>query len=355
MNFILNDVDELLAKDRDRKRFQARAVEIIYNGHIEAEKIFTMLRALKVGLYAAFVKWHNGITNPLTDKTAVGRHTHVGVVLREKPRWNFDALKSVFQVGEVGPNLVNRLGKGNRSPLKKLKNYVGYLTDGHDNCRFKDSWNYKFDYELNSTNLDGKLLCQLARGLLFENIIEKSDWTTRAYVMKHKDKLDRMVHNWRRYKEDATSFYSISDFKSEVIQFIFANWQPEKQTLVLQGCSNMGKTELAKAILKWQFPTEKPLFCRNINKLKHRGVTQPFILDDMNFSFFSRSKLIALLDVENDSDIRILYGIHTIAAGVRRIITTNEEYVRIFGEVATCAAIQRRVAFIQLDRFVKLY
>lgn len=41
-------------------RFTARAIEVIYNGHQDGNKIITFLRKKKWGLYKAFIKWHNG-------------------------------------------------------------------------------------------------------------------------------------------------------------------------------------------------------------------------------------------------------------------------------------------------------
>lgn len=341
-------------KARDMKpeapRFQARAVEVVFDGHLNGDEILLHYKkTIRYGLYKGFVKWHNGNED---DDEDVAAHTHVALILREKPKIDYKKLRSFFKVGEVEPKLVNPMGKGNSSPLTKLGVYVSYLTDGHDNGLYEDTWNYKYDHELDLCKNDGKILCLLGRGLTLKQIINQGDWNFRAYCMKHKDCIDKMVNNWRKFNHDDTVYHHMDEFKGAV-QKEFEKWNTRKETLVLKGPSNMGKTELAKAALN--LLTGKPaLFCRNLNKLKFRDAGQAFILDDMNFHNIGRTKMIALTDIENESDIRVLFGMHTIDAGTPRIFTTNEEYEDYF-PLDTTEAVKRRVRWLDLTKYGRLY
>lgn len=327
-------------------RFQSRAIEVVFDDHLDGQEIINAYLDLGPGLYKCFVKRHNG------PDDAPRPHTHVGLILRDKPKIAYPKLKNYFKVGDLEPTLVNPLGKGNTSPLKKLSTYVSYLTDGHDNGHFEETWNYKFDFELVDLKSDGRILCLLGRGLTIKQIIDEGSWDFKAYCMKHKDLIDKMINNWRKFNQDATVYHTMDEFKGPV-QKLFEAWDPKHETLVLKGPSNMGKTELAKAALKL-LTGKAPLFCRNLNKLRFRDQHQAFILDDMNLYTMNRCKAIALTDVENESDIRILFGIHTIDAGTPRIFTTNEEYYEYFPTDET-GALERRVRWIDLTKYGRLY
>lgn len=341
------------SKAKETSRFQTRSIEIIFNQHIDGDEILTCYKENQYGLYKGFVKWHHG--TPEDDHK--GPHTHVAIILREKPKICYKKLKEFFKVGEVRPTLVNPMGKGNTSPLKKLNNYVSYLCDGHDNGHYTDSWNYKYDHEIEGLKNDGLILCLLERGKTLREIVEAGDYNFKAYVFKHKDLIDKMINNWRKFNRDDTVYHEMDEFLNEPGQDTardeISAWDPTKETLILKGPSNMGKTELAKAILK-KLTGKNPIFCSNLNKLKYRDVHQPFILDDMNFSLISRTKGIALVDVENERDIRILFGIHTIDAGCARIFTTNEE-MKDFLPQDTHGAIKRRVRVVDLEQYGRLY
>lgn len=338
---------------KEDKRFQARATELVYNGHLQADDIFRMLKKQQYGLHSGFVKWHNGNTED-DDDEEVGEHTHVGFIFRQKPKIAYDKLKDFFKVGEVRPKLHEALGKGNSSPKKKLIVYAEYCTNGHDNGSFKDFFHHKFDLELEQCDRDGAILLLLNRGLTFRQIVTEASWKDKAYYMKQKDQIDKMINNWKRFNRDDTVFYKIDSFKQEVVEKL-KEWDPTKQTLILKGPSDQGKTELAKALLLHHTKLN-PIFCSNINKLKWRDAHQPFILDDMEFKKTNKPQLISVLDLKNQRDIRILFGIHTVEAKTPRILTTNEnmeDYINV--EHLYKDEIQRRFFYLDITPFGQLY
>lgn len=343
-------------------QFRATAVEVIFNGHIDAELLLQHFRRSKYGLHSGFIKWHNG-EEPESDddEKGPGPHTHCSLHLRETPRLpmkNREHYK-YFSLGH-GPDepadipyCVEALGKGNGSAVKKMHVYVSYLTDGHDNGQYKDSWNYKYDHELAGCKDDGKILLLLDRGKTFRQIVDEADWNFKAYCMKQADPIAKMINNWKKHNQDLTVRHKLKEFNPELVTNILEDWKPDKESLIIKGPSNKGKTELAKALLK-ELTGKNPLFCSNLNKLKYRDAHQPFVLDDMNFSQISRSKGISLLDIENERDIRILFGIHTIDAGCPRIFTTNEE-MEAFLPFSDDPAIARRFRVIDVTSFGRLY
>lgn len=335
-------------------RFTARALEVIYNGHQNGKEILSMLRKKKWGLYKGFVKWHLG--NEEDDGKEFSPHTHVSIILWDsKPQipCKNNGVKEYFKFNGALPKKVDKLGKGNTSPLKKMAKYVAYLVDGHDNGGAgKDVWNYKYDYELMQCKDDAKILLLLSRGKSMRQIIDEADWNFKAYIFKNKTSIDKMVNNWRKHNRDDTVYHELEEFTKEARDAV-QGWNPATHTLVLQGDSNMGKTELAKALLKSR-TKKNPIFCSNLNKLSYRDTHQPLILDDMNLGGISRSKAIALTDIENDRDIRILFGIHTIEAGTARIFTTNESR-EDFLPGDSHGAIDRRVLWVNLSTLGRLY
>lgn len=352
-----NSKTQKIKSVKSDNRLCAQAIEIIFAGHIPGDEILKYYRSQSknFGLYKGFVKWHHGDPTEEEEKP----HTHVAIVLLEKPQIPWDKRLEFFKVSVVGvnhlPSTVQPLGKGNNSTVKKLNRYVTYLVDGHDNGKYKDTWNYKYDHELETSKTDGKIIILLNRGWTLRQIIENGDADFQAYCFKQKDPVDKMINNWRKFYRNDSIRHKLTSFNPEPVKKIMDLWDPKKETLILKGPSNMGKTALAKALLKKVTKT-CPIFCSNLNKLRYRDYGQSFILDDMNYSGKSRTKLIHLLDIENERDIRILHAIHTIEAGVGRIMTTNEELSELFPqEHYWKTEIQRRFCYIDLTTFGRLY
>lgn len=360
-----------LSKSSKSKKTQveisAKALEVIYPKHIDGKKLLRHLRDQKWGIYKAFVKWHNGdeddeedyadVTSRPEGVASSEAHTHVGLILRNKPsnlKIETGAHKKYFEFEGVLPTLVAPLKKpgGNCQPIKKLMTYVSYLCDGHDNGRFKDTWNYKWDHELETCNKDARFLCLVMRGKRLKSILAEADWNTRAYYSKNKNVIDKMINNWKRHVRDDAAHYAVADFKPEVIED-FEDWDPKSQTLILRGPTDLGKTELAKALVQ-EATGESPILISNLSSLAHRQAHQGFILDDMNFQSMKREKAIHLLDIKNDRGIRILFGVHEVEAGTVRIISTNEDIADLL-PYDKHGAIDRRVYVVDVTRHGQLY
>lgn len=118
----------------------------------------------------------------------------------------------------------------------------------------------------------------------------------------------------------------------------------ERRSLILYGPPGTGKTELAKSI--FQEMGLEFILIRDMNILKGiaLAINHGLLFDDFAISTLSREQIIHLLDTENMSGVRILYGYVQIPPNVTRIFTTN----RIFEFNLMDEAIERRVKTIEI-------
>lgn len=123
--------------DTVEKKFRLTSLVafVVYDGLLNRDELIIWARQL--GIQKCFIKWHKSPKD----------HTHLIILLIDKPDYKDAYKKFTFQ--GVRPNLVDR-GKGAKqlSCAKKFTNAVTYLCDGHDNGRYQDTTNYKYDHEL---------------------------------------------------------------------------------------------------------------------------------------------------------------------------------------------------------------
>ncbi len=67
------------------------------------------------------------------------------------------------------------------------------------------------------------------------------------------------------------------------------------------------------------------MLIRDINALGHQSITPDtgLIFDDLSLKYESREVKIHHFDIENESQIRVLYKVVIIPKGTPRIFTTN--------------------------------
>lgn len=218
-------------------RTQGKALEVVFNDHHDGDAILAHYRTLTYGLYKGFVKWHKE-----------GKpHTHVGLILRDKP--DISDVYSYFTVNidgvELKPNLVKRLGKGNGKPLNKLSKYVSYLTDGHDNGTYKDTWNYKYDHEVDiCSTVVGRALCCMARGDTYEDMFKAASWDERGELAAAKKKI---LSAWRECERvlEPPKPVELRPWQQECLDKV--KEQGDRKLLwVYDPKGNSGKTKLCK-------------------------------------------------------------------------------------------------------------
>lgn len=96
---------------------------------------------------------------------------------------------------------------------------------------------------------------------------------------------------------------------------------PLNKAVFLYGPSGLGKTQFAKSHFK------NPLIVRDVNMLNDfdRFVHDGIVFDDFSVKHWPPETVIHLLDMEEDSFIRVLYGTCEIPKGTPRIFTHNNE------------------------------
>lgn len=100
------------------------------------------------------------------------------------------------------------------------------------------------------------------------------------------------------------------------------------------------------------------IFIRDVNVLGNLDIGEDVALlfDDVSLSNKTREERIHYFDLENDSQLRVLYGIANIPARVPRAFTTNS-VDRITGESymsVTPEEITRRITVIKVTKSLKL-
>lgn len=96
------------------------------------------------------------------------------------------------------------------------------------------------------------------------------------------------------------------------------NWET---VLIVEGPTNIGKTEWAKTLF------QNPFFCSHMDKLRsydphfHGGI----IFDDIQLLHFPETAQIHIADTDNERDIHVRYGTVHIPAGTKKVFTCNPE------------------------------
>lgn len=340
------------------KMCQSRAFELVYDP-VPKTCVIKPLCAKKFGIYMMFTVKHT-----LKDGSS---HLHCGVYLRDPPMdrtftWGHGIIE-YFTLDGIKPK-VRPLGNKSRKPANKLQTYYDYCVnkEKHPDEIMGEPNLWKFipkvviqGIELKKCPTRHYVYYYYINGKTFREIFNEANIARQADMMHEFKPIKNMLRTYDAFTQNNTVFHPVESFHPDAVKEIYDTWKPKYESLILKGPSNMGKTELAKAIIL-AMTKKRPLFCSNLNKLGVRDPHQPILYDDMNFANISREKAIFLTDIENDRDIRILYGIHTVEAGTCRIFTTNEDVkdlLPLFKD--THGAIKRRFRVVDLTRYGKLY
>lgn len=122
--------------------------------------------------------------------------------------------------------------------------------------------------------------------------------------------------------------------------------------MILFGPSGTGKTEFCKSLFKSM--NYETVLVRDMNALGNIdiGRNQALLFDDISLSKKTREEKIHCFDLENDSQLRILYGVARIPASIPRAFTTNK-IDRVVGSTDLSAIpeeISRRITAINIDK-----
>lgn len=325
----------LYNKMSKRDSFKQTVYEYVLESKVDILAELERISKLQYGAYQTF-----GIHHTKNEKT----HTHICIALRTEPHFTSKSLNSYFQLppGSKPPTPV----KSGRGKLGKLNNFYAYCTDTarHQNQIIGKMLSYDNKF-IPGNSGSVKTSTKLTKSaIVFKTFVEQglsvaqqfdrsNDWNFKTYLMAERDKLNSIITNYKQHlRQSAAPEFPLESFpdtpvKRKIVNHDFTARKQgkKKQSLIVKGDSNLGKTKLCKARFK------KPLIIRHMDKLKSFDpcVHDGLIFDDMSFAHYPRECIMSLLDLDDDSDINVKQSMVTIPAGFPRIFTTNRELYAI--------------------------
>lgn len=225
---------------------------------------------------------------------------------------------------------------GNYQAAKNSKNVIEYCKKQGDfitNIKDKPKRKKPLAFLRDITREKG---AQYAIDLMYNDFPELAVSRGRS-IKKNLIDYEQRLFDKKSKEEEKT--YSIESF--DVPKEVHDWYKNRSTTALISGKSGLGKTELAKALVKHL----NPLFINNINQLKDlKPENKAIIFDDIDARSLTREEKIALIDKDNNRTIRILYGLGKLSKTLDRIITTNrpEDFDLHLEEIA------RRITHINL-------
>ena len=204
-------------------------------------------------------------------------------------------------------------------------------------------------------NIWKDIIKNVEEGNIEEGLEILKNGVSRTYTVDY----GKMLNNFKmmradaiaRQKKEKTSYdVSAFDVPANVKEWFVKGLN--KKTLFLTGNSGIGKTEMIKALAKEKVGEKQVIRVTDIEGLKNLNENHKFlILDDVNIKDKPMEFKIALTDVENPVDMKLLYQSKVLEPDVSRAIVTNkgiEDYFGIYAMTEQAKAILRRVKHIDL-------
>jgi len=225
-----------------------------------------------------------------------------------------------------------------------------------------------------SSNYITNIVLPIVEGVIYSNpeehllaILEKEgyDAATNALVMKYKSLASRkaatIVRNlqtlneiiWRQsYKKN----YNVRDINEFIMPAEILDWKDNlhgKTALILCGPSGTCKTEFTKSLLKSM--NLETLLIRNVHAFKDVRIVAgtALLFDDISLVDKTREELIHYFDLENGTQLRVMYGTIDVPPGTPRAFTTND-ITRIIGSGSIPTEITRRITIVHVSKSLKL-
>ena len=194
-------------------------------------------------------------------------------------------------------------------------------------------------------------------GKVAESLERIKERSPRLYYTEHRKLKKNGESVMEAKRKEVEKVYGEETFEvpSGVLEWIMG--EIRRQTLFLNGITGSGKTEMMKSILRAKFGEGGVLRITGKEGLARfdAGKHKVIIMDDMEMEGSAEEK-IGLVDVENGTDVRILYGTKYIGPGTGRAILTNlsmDEYFKTESmSEKQKAAIERRCKKVKIKKRV---
>jgi len=201
------------------------------------------------------------------------------------------------------------------------------------------------DSSSSSINYITNIVLPIVEGVIYSNpeehllaILEKEgyDAATNALVTQYKSLASRkaatIVRNLRAlneiiWKQSYKKNYNVRDINEFVMPAEILDWKDNlygKTALILWGPTGTCKTEFTKSLLKSM--NLESLLIRNIHAFRdvRIGPGTALLFDDVSLADKTREELIHYFDLENGTQLRVMYGTIDIPPGTPRAFTTND-------------------------------
>lgn len=236
--YFQNKIFEILIRPPHNVILPRLRQEYLNNIIIKVKKIFPLTRA--------FIKYHLGENEDT-------HHSHLVIQLIDKPKIKAKELTVYFQKNL----LIDHVEKVNLSKCpnqlglnKKFSKIVKYLTDGHDNGRYKDTANYKYDIELADCRgcVLSKSLLYLRRNIKLQQIYLKLDTRERTFFLQKKSEIIRL---YREFVEFQTAYEPpvFNNLQKEIIVQMSNTKEGRGILNIVDVSGGIGKTTIAKHLM----------------------------------------------------------------------------------------------------------
>jgi hypothetical protein len=172
-----------------------------------------------------------------------------------------------------------------------------------------------------------------------------------ATIIRNLRALNEII--WKRSYKQNNNVRDINEFRIPPEVLDWKDNSHNKTALIIWGPSGTCKTEFTKSLLKSM--NLETLLIRNVNALKDVRIetNTALLFDDISLAGKTREELIHYFDLENGTQLRVLYSIVDIPPGTPRAFTTNR-INRVIGSVPVPAEIARRITIVSVPESLKL-
>lgn len=280
------------------------------------------------------------------ESANVGKHLHCYIELHKK--CDIKNPEFLHLLDTTGATV-----KGNYQQVKKDTDVIQYILKDVDIKDINDNSIISKNIRDRICDIKGfeddvhKSIIRLARKGEIDSALEMMEQHFPKEFMRSHMNIEKSLRALYLKNQGLVTRFDISNFMipNELRDFLDSHQKNNfNKTIVLIGESNTGKTAFTKAWLK--AIGKNYMYITHLEGLKKLEAKHDFIVFDdcQGLLGISREQVIAIVDIENENDLRILYQSQSIPQDVGRVIIANNKNRIFTEEMWRDPAIERRVS-----------